>query len=98
LQYHVTQQSFNFIDQWIKTNKLSKTKWICVAPGSPRAKTKWKTKNFSALVDMLIDRCKVQIVILGSPEERDVMAEMKQHMHNPAHMEFQMGVMAKNVC
>jgi ADP-heptose:LPS heptosyltransferase len=36
LHYHVTQQSFDFIDQWIKINKLCNTKWICVAPGSPR--------------------------------------------------------------
>jgi ADP-heptose:LPS heptosyltransferase len=50
----------------------------------------WKTKNFPALADMLIDRCKVQIVILGSPGERDVMAEMKQLLYNPAHMAPQM--------
>jgi len=86
LHYYVEPESFHFIDQWIKENHLESADRICIAPGTPSAKKKWRTKNFAELADMLADRCGVDIVILGAPGERQVMEEMKNLMKSTAHV------------
>ena len=62
---------------------LTPGRYAVVHPGASRPPRRWRPENFAATADHLA-RTGLEVVITGSPAEREVAAEVGARMHEPA--------------
>ena len=84
--YKIRQDSFDYIDSFLAQNKLSEKSFICVAPGSPVAKKKWKSAHYAELCDRILENSKYGIIFMFAPGEEDDVQIVMQKMKNKAHL------------
>jgi len=54
---------------------------VALCPGSINSRAKrWPTERYAELADRLIDKRDIDVLLVGSKDEFDVAAEVKQHM------------------
>ncbi len=82
LHYHIKDESFQYIDQWIEENHL--TDFVCISPGSPVPKKKWRLENYAQVADMIIEKLGLPVVILWGPREMDDVNGVISHMKRDA--------------
>lgn len=69
LFYNIRQESKAYIQGWLKKDHLQKKEIICMSPGSPRVKKKWRIGHYVKLVDLIMDKTSYTVVILWAPNE-----------------------------
>lgn len=84
LYYYIKQESIAYIDKWLKNEKLKEQKFICLSPGSPRNRKKWKAENYAKLADLILEKIDLKIVLLWGPDEKnDVKKVLNSMKHKP---------------
>jgi heptosyltransferase-2 len=53
-------------------------------PGGNWGLKRWQKENFAALADRLIDEMGARVIFTGSPEDKDLVSEIKSFMRSPA--------------
>ncbi len=71
LFFHVSENAVKYVDSWLNKNNLFENKFICVSPGSPVKKKKWRLDNYSALAEKIFDRLNLPVVIVWAPNEKE---------------------------
>jgi O-antigen biosynthesis protein len=56
---------------------------VTIHPGAGNITKQWPTEHFSALMDLLIEREKVNILMIGGPDEVEVVNELLGRVQNP---------------
>jgi heptosyltransferase-1 len=58
-----------YIDDWLGEQGLDKEPLICISPGSPVKKKKWKLEHYARLADMVQTRTDNKVTLLWGPDE-----------------------------
>jgi len=82
LYFHITNESHQYIDNWFKDNGMSEDKIVCLSPGSPVLKKKWKAELYADLADMIIEKTSLKVALLWAPNEYQDVQEVKSFMKN----------------
>jgi ADP-heptose:LPS heptosyltransferase len=69
--YHIKPESIAYIDKWMAKANLTGQKFICLSPGSPRNRKKWKGENYAKLADLILKKTDRKVVLLWGPDEKD---------------------------
>ena len=82
LYYNIRQDSFDYVDNWLKKNNISNSKLVCISPGSPVKEKKWSPECYAELADMIISGTPCEVLFLWGPKEKSdvdvIMAQMKE--------------------
>lgn len=80
LHFHVDDNSYDYIMEWLNNEGIEKEKIITISPGSPVKKKKWDSENYTKLIDMITEQTEFTPILLWGPgEEQDV-----QQIYNAA--------------
>ncbi len=77
--------------------------WVGLSPGAAYGPAKrWPPERFAALAQALIDDIGARLILLGGPEDREVAAQVKDHLAQPVldlvgrtHLRQALGVLAQ---
>ncbi len=77
--------------------------WVGLSPGAAYGPAKrWPPERFAALAQALIDDIGARLILLGGPEDREVAAQVKNHLAQPVldlvgrtHLRQALGVLAQ---
>jgi heptosyltransferase-2/heptosyltransferase-3 len=70
---------------WLHTNcGISRQRLVIIHPGTGGPTKLWLAARWAALADQLVAEDNCQIVLTGGPGEEALVAEVRQHMHQPA--------------
>ncbi len=79
LFFHVSSVAKNKINKWLSDNSLTPDSFICISPGSPVKKKKWKIENYIGLGKLLSTKMNFPIVVVWAPNEfKDAEMVMQQ--------------------
>jgi len=67
-----------FLSEAVRTSRYI----VGMSPGGDRKNRHWKAEHYAKLADMLIDRLKAQIIIVGSPAEVEIATSIESQMQN----------------
>lgn len=70
LFFYISGESKKYIIEWLNKNKLETGGFICVSPGSPIKRKKWKLDNYIKLIDVIAEEIKIPVVMLWAPTEK----------------------------
>ncbi|KAA3617122.1 MAG: lipopolysaccharide heptosyltransferase family protein [Calditrichaeota bacterium] len=84
IEYHVRNESFEYIKQWLKETDLDKEKIIGFTPGTPVKRKQWDLDYYAKLGDMITEQLNFKIVILWGPGEKEDAEYIQQKMKNQA--------------
>lgn len=70
LHFNVSKDSEKYISDWLNKNNLKEYSFICVSPGSPVEKKKWKLENYIELISRISKKFKLPIIICWAPNEK----------------------------
>ena len=82
LLYYVSPESLEYIDTWLESVKLNHKEFICIFPGSPVYKKRWKIENYATLADLILDNTNFKVVLNGAPNEYNDIIKMESLMRN----------------
>ncbi|MDD3050247.1 MAG: glycosyltransferase family 9 protein [Candidatus Cloacimonetes bacterium] len=82
LYFHITNESHLYINKWIKDNGLVEDKIVCLSPGSPVPKKKWKAELYAELADIIIEKTNHKVALLWAPNEYQDVQSVKSFMKN----------------
>ena len=71
LQFIIKPESKSYINDWLEKKGLRKEKVICISPGSPVLKKKWKLENYAALGDLILKNIDIKLILLWGPKEKN---------------------------
>jgi ADP-heptose:LPS heptosyltransferase len=74
--YHIRPESMTYIDGWLKETEIIGKKIICISPGSPRKRKKWRADHYAGLADFILENTDWKIVLLWGPSEKDDIHEV----------------------
>ena len=80
LHYHVSEESRQYIDDWLQQKNLSTERIICISPGSPVASKKWDLKNYALLADLILQKTNFAVVLLWGPREYEDVRTVLRYM------------------
>jgi len=84
IEYHVKEDSFQYIKNWLLETGLEKEKIIAFTPGTPVKRKQWDLDYYAKLGDMIQKKLDFKIVILWGPGEKDDAEYIKSKMATPA--------------
>jgi len=78
LEYMVNKGAESFADEFVREYLKNDNRLVVVAPGAGWEGKIWPPEKFAQLVDRLIGTYHVQIVLIGSPKERELAKKLLQ--------------------
>ncbi len=82
LYYYIKPESFQYIDNWLSEKALIDKKIICISPGSPVPKKKWKHNHYAQVADLILENTDREVVLLWGPREEDDVDAVVRSMKN----------------
>jgi len=67
--YHITDESYSYIDKWMSYEGLNDRDFVVFSPGSPVPYKKWGLKYYAMLGDLIQTEYKLPIVLLWAKNE-----------------------------
>jgi len=86
LHVTITQESYDYIDNWLQQNNLCANEFICIAPGSAVQKKQWQTTGFLDVIRRLHEKTGYRTVLTYSPSEKPVAQYLADNSNNAALM------------
>ena len=84
LYFHIGDQAFAYIDQWLKAGSYNPDQMIVISPGSPKVQKNWDLKQYARLADLIQTRTHNKVILLWAPNEKDLVEKVASHMEtNP---------------
>ena len=80
LYYYIKPESIAYIDKWMAKANLTRQKFICLSPGSPRNRKKWKAENFAKLADLILEKTDRKVILLWGPDEKNDVINVSNSM------------------
>lgn len=80
LEYVVKQESYEFIESWLKSKNLIDEKIVLFSPGTPVKRKQWALENYALLGDLIHENTDFKIVIVWAPDEMDDVNHVKKLM------------------
>ncbi|MBI9072007.1 MAG: glycosyltransferase family 9 protein [Melioribacteraceae bacterium] len=84
LFFNVSEESKKNISDWLKENNLIDNQFICISPGSPVEKKKWKLENYIELGNKLYEKYNLPLVVVWAPNEIDDAEKVSNSMKGKA--------------
>jgi len=81
LYYHISEDSYANIDDWLRKMEIKDGNIITFSPGSPVERKKWSLDQYSKLADLLIE-AEYKVVLLWGPGEENDAKIIKDKMEN----------------
>jgi ADP-heptose:LPS heptosyltransferase len=69
IDFPIPADAQRYIDSWLKQADLDPDRLICISPGSPVRKKRWKPANFGGLADLIQSHTENRVVLLWGPDE-----------------------------
>lgn len=69
LYFHISDKAKSKIHIWLNKNGLEEQKFICISPGSPVKKKKWRLEYFDELAKIINKKYGTKFVIVWAPNE-----------------------------
>ncbi|MCL2062989.1 MAG: glycosyltransferase family 9 protein [Candidatus Cloacimonetes bacterium] len=67
--YHITENSQNYIKEWLTSVNLHDKDFVVFSPGSPVVRKKWKSSHYAKLGDLISEKFGLPIVLLWAKNE-----------------------------
>jgi ADP-heptose:LPS heptosyltransferase len=80
IYFHVPAEAQRYIDSWLRETGLDPACLICVSPGSPARKKRWRPASFARLADLIQTRTGNRVVLLWAPGEVGDIESVKADM------------------
>ena len=69
LYFTVPEAAVRAIDSWLAGEKLSSKPLVCISPGSPMRRKKWRPAHYARLADLIQGRLRHRVILLWGPRE-----------------------------
>jgi ADP-heptose:LPS heptosyltransferase len=69
LYFTVPEEASRAIDSWLDGERLSSKSPVCISPGSPMRRKKWRLENYARLADLIQNRLGRRVILLWGPRE-----------------------------
>lgn len=86
LFFHISDEAKKYIHTWMLENNLTENSFVCISPGSPVLKKKWRLSNYIDLADKIFDKLNLQIVIVWAPNEKNDAEEIQKKMKSKSFL------------
>jgi ADP-heptose:LPS heptosyltransferase len=86
LYFTVPNDVVRAMDSWLAGGKLSSKPLICISPGSPVLRKKWRLEHFARLADLIQKRLGMRVVLLWGPGELEDARTVQRLMKTEAVM------------
>jgi len=69
LYFNIGKDSCQYVEKWLEHQNINKQEYVCISPGSPVKRKKWKLTNYAELADLIQEKTRYNIVLLWGPRE-----------------------------
>jgi ADP-heptose:LPS heptosyltransferase len=69
LYFTVPAGAARTVDSWLAGQKLPPDRLVCISPGSPMRRKKWRLEHYSRLADLIQKRLRYRVILLWGPKE-----------------------------
>ncbi len=71
LYFTVPGDAARAVDSWLAGEKLSPGRLVCISPGSPMRRKKWRPGHYARLADLIQNRLRHRVILLWGPKEME---------------------------
>lgn len=83
MQMPLTASDHDFANNFIVQNSLTTKKYIVLNPATSWQSKCWPTNRYAQVGDLISNRLKLPIVLLGAPDDQPLAKEIQDKMKNP---------------
>jgi len=84
--YFVTNDSIQYINQWLQNIGLYHHEFVVMSPGSPMDWKKWSLEYYAQLADMIVDQLQLPIILLWAKNEKEDCLRIANLMKNKSYL------------
>jgi ADP-heptose:LPS heptosyltransferase len=84
IRFRVPPEAESFAGAWLKEAGIEPAELVCMSPGSPVRRKRWRLASFARLADLIQTGTECRVVLLWGPGEFDQVREVETRMQTRA--------------